>query len=84
MNYTLKTVTNYRVPTVADALELRKYLERTCTGELTSFSYTTKYIKSKGEIIEEYQLVKATVEIDSEKDPSGILCINLDPATREF
>lgn len=75
MNYTLKTVTTYRVPTVADALELRKHLERTVLGELTAFSYTTKYIKQKGQIVEEYQLVKATIEIDNEKEPEGVMCV---------
>ena len=48
MYYTLKTTNVYRVPTVEDALRLRKWLEKDCIGELTSFSYKTKYIKSKG------------------------------------
>ena len=72
MCYTLKTTTVYRVPTVEDALRLRKYLERNCVGELTSFSYKTKYIKAKGEIIEEYQVVTATISIDNEKEPEGV------------
>jgi hypothetical protein len=76
MYYTLKTTTNYRVPTVDDALALRKYLEKTCVGELTSFKYTTKYIKEKGEIVEEYQAVTATISIDDEKNPDGILLVN--------
>jgi hypothetical protein len=76
MYYTLKTTTNYRVPTVDDALALRKYLEKTCVGELTSFKYTTKYIKEKGEIVEEYQAITATISIDDEKNPDGILLVN--------
>lgn len=54
MYYNLKSTNVYRVPTVEDALRLRKWLEKTCVGELTSFTYTTKYIKQKGEIVEEY------------------------------
>lgn len=77
MFYTLKTTTTYRVPTVEDALALRKYLERNCEGTLTSFKYATKYIKAKGEIIEEYQAVTATVSIDNEKDPEGVLLVNV-------
>lgn len=77
MYYNLKSTNVYRVPTVEDALRLRKWLEKTCVGELTSFTYTTKYIKQKGEIIEEYQLVKATITIDNEKDPEGIMPINV-------
>lgn len=77
MYYTLKINNTYRVPSVEDALRLRKYLEKTCTGELTSFTYTTKYIKQKGEIIEEYQVVKATITVDNEKEPEGIMPIHV-------
>lgn len=73
--YTLKTTTNYRVPTINDALRLREWLEKHSTGELTSFKYTTKYIKKGGEILDEYQLVTAVVSIDNEKDPEGIMPI---------
>ena len=78
MCYTLKTTNVYRVPTVEDALRLRKHLERTCIGELTSFSYKTKYIKAKGEIIEEYQVVQATISIDDEKEPEGVEIISVE------
>lgn len=68
--YLLKVTNVYRVPTVNDALDLRNHIQNTISnGELTSFSYTTKYIKAKGEIIEEYQVVKATIEFNNEKDP---------------
>ena len=36
MCYTLKTTNVYRVPTVEDALRLRKHLEKTCIGELVA------------------------------------------------
>lgn len=78
MGYNLKTTNVYRVATVEDALRLRKWLEKSCVGELTSFSYKTKYIKVKGEIIEEYQVVTATITIDNEKDPEGVMVINYD------
>ena len=78
MIYTLKTTNVYRVPTVEDALALRKHLEKTCTGELTSFSYKTKAIKVKGEVVEEYQIVQATISVDDEKDPEGVMCVNME------
>ena len=78
MYYNLKTTNVYRVPTVEDALRLRKWLERESVGELTSFSYKTKQIKVKGEVVEEYQLVTATITIDNEKDPEGVACINVE------
>ena len=78
MYYTLKTTNTYRVPTVEDALRLREHLESTCLGELTSFKYATKYIKVKGEVVEEYQVVTATITVDNEKDPEGVLCVNME------
>ena len=77
MYYTLKSTVVYRVPTVEDALALREHLERTCHGELTGFKYTTKYIKVKGEIVEEYQVVTATISIDNEKDPEGVMPVDM-------
>lgn len=67
--YLISSVNTYRVPTVEDALKLREELQNIECGELTNFSYTTKYIKVKGEIVEEYQVVKAKIEFNSEKEP---------------
>lgn len=67
--YLLSNVMKFRVPTVEDALALRAELQKNQYGELISFSYTTKYIKAKGEIVEEYQLVKAQIDFTPEKDP---------------
>lgn len=70
MTYLVKATNTYRVPTVQDALSLREKLENGA-GELISFKYTTKYIKQKGEIVEEYQLVNATLQFNDEKDPTA-------------
>lgn len=75
MTHLIKVTNIYRVPTVQDALNLRKELEQGA-GELTNFAYATKYIKQKGEIVEEYQQVKATLVFNDEKEP--------DCKTREF
>ena len=73
MDYLLKVTNVYRVPTVEDALALRDRLQETECGELSSFSYTTKYIKVKGEVIEEYQVVKAKKVFNEEKDPQSLI-----------
>lgn len=70
MAYLINVTNVYRVPTVQDALELRKQLEKGA-GELISFSYTTKFIKQKGEIVEEYQQVKAKIVFNDEKEPES-------------
>lgn len=77
MCYTIKQTTVYRVPTVEDALKLRKKLEKSEIGTLTSFKYVSKAIKEKGEIVEEYQLVTVIMEIDNEKEPEGIATVTL-------
>ena len=69
MRYLLNVVNTYRVPTVEDALQLREELQNTPACELVHFQYTTKYIKVKGEIIEEYQVVKAKLAFNEEKEP---------------
>lgn len=75
MNYLINTVLTYRVPSVTDALNLRASLEKELPGEISSFTYATKYVKEKGEIIEEYQLVKVKVLFNLEKEPeSPIAC----------
>lgn len=71
MNYLIKVTNSYRVPTVDAALELRDTLSNLEHGELISFSYTTKVIKAKGEVVEEYQLVKATIQFNNEKEPES-------------
>ena len=76
MRYLLNVVNTYRVPTVEDALALRDELQETPGCELVSFQYATKYIKSKGEILEEYQVVKAKLQFNEEKDPEQTVVPN--------
>ena len=71
MKHLIKVTNTYRVPTVDAALELRDDLSSLEYGELTSFSYSTKVIKVKGEVAEEYQLVKATIQFNNEKEPDS-------------
>jgi hypothetical protein len=73
MKYLIKVANTYRVPTVQDALDLRDELSNMDNGELTSFAYTTKFIKEKGQIVEEYQLVKAIIEFNNEKEPESLV-----------
>ena len=67
--YLINDVTTYRVSTVQDVEKLHEELLADPTFELTAFSYTTKYIKVKGEIVDEYQVVKAKKVFNNEKEP---------------
>lgn len=71
MKYLVKVTNTYRVPTVDAALTLRDELSELEYGELISFSYSTKVIKAKGEVVDEYQLVKATLQFNNEKEPES-------------
>ena len=67
--YLINDVTTYRVGTVAEVEALHEALLNNSSFELTAFSYTTKQIKVKGEVVEEYQLVKAKKVFNNEKEP---------------
>lgn len=67
--YLINDVTTYRVGTVDEVEKLHDELLADDSFELTSFSYTTKQIKVKGEVMEEYQVVKAKKVFNAEKDP---------------
>lgn len=70
MKYLINSVDTYRVNTVAEVEQLHEVLKNDTTFELVSFSYKTKQIKSKGEVIDEYQLVQAKKSFTSEKEPT--------------
>ena len=69
MNYLTQIVETIRVPNVNDVEALHTELKNDNRFELKKFEYQHKEIKQKGEVIEEYELVKATLcfnfDIDS-------------------
>lgn len=71
VKYLLKSVNTYRVHTVAEVEQLHEELKQNPLFELTQFSYTTKDIKVKGEVIDQYQVVKAQLVFTSEKEPEA-------------
>ena len=71
----------YRVPTIKDVLQLREELSNLRHGRLESFSYSEKTIKEKGEIVEEYQQVKAKIVVNNEKEPESLVDLFLEYPT---
>ena len=69
MKYLISTTDDYRVPTVAEVEQLHEELINDTHFTLNAFSYKTKQIKQKGEIIDEYQLVTAKKLFNDEKEP---------------
>lgn len=70
MKYVINDITTYRVGTVEEVEQLHEELLNDNRFQLTAFSYTTKQIKVKGEVMEEYQVVKAKKVFNEEKDPT--------------
>ena len=76
MNYLTKIVETIRVPNVNDVEALHTELKNDNRFELKKFEYQHKEIKQKGEVIEEYELVKATLCFNSEKEPDSFVDID--------
>ena len=76
MEYLINAVNVYRVHTVADVEALHERLKNDPKFELVAFSYTTKFIKQKGEVVDEYQVVKAKLIFADEKYPAT--CFEVD------
>lgn len=71
--YVINDVTTYRVETVEEVEQLHEELLADNRFQLTAFSYTTKQIKAKGEVVEEYQVVKAKKVFNDEKAPENYI-----------
>ena len=69
MKYLISTTDVYRVPTLAEVEQLHEEFINDTHFTLNAFSYKTKQIKQKGEIIDEYQLVTAKKLFNDEKEP---------------
>ena len=73
--YLCQVVETIRVATVGEVEKLHVELKNDSRFELKKFEYTHKEVKQKGEIIDEYELVKATLIFNKEKEPESIVDI---------
>ena len=77
MNYVTQVVQSIRVPNVTEVEKLHKQLKDDNRFELKKFEYQHKEVKQKGEIIDEYELVKATMSFNAEKEPTHYVGIEI-------
>ena len=77
MNYVTQVVETIRVPNVNEVEKLHKELKDDPRFELKKFEYQHKEVKQKGEVIDEYELVKATMNFNAEKDPTHYVGIEI-------
>lgn len=69
MKYLVSAVNTIRVDTVEEVERLHSQLKEDNRFTLKKFEYQHKEIKAKGEVLEEYELVKATLVFNNEKEP---------------
>ena len=74
--YLLSCTDTYRVETVAEVEALHEELSNDPNFTLVSFSYKTKYIKEKREIVGEYQVVTAKKVFNDEKEPDRVVNVS--------
>lgn len=74
--YLCQVVETIRVANVNEVEQLHKELKEDKRFELKKFEYSHKEIKEKKEIVEEYELVKATLIFNNEKDPDSEVIID--------
>lgn len=73
MKYLLSVVDTYRVDTVQEVEALHK--ELSSKYNVTAFNYKTKYVKEKGEIVDEYQVVTVKKVFNDEKNPESPITV---------
>lgn len=76
MNYITSIVQTIRVPRVEEVEKLHSALKKDNRFELKKFEYQHKQIKEKKEVVEEYELVKATLVFNDEKYPESYIEID--------
>ena len=69
VKYLISAVNTVRVHTVADVETLHEELKNDARFDLVEFSYKTKDIKVKREVVDQYQLVKYKLVFTDEKEP---------------
>ena len=77
MNYITQVVETLRVPNVQEVEKLHTKLKEDRKFELKKFEYSHKEVKQKGEVIDEYELVKATMVFNDEKNPESYVSIDI-------
>lgn len=76
MKYLLSTTEKIRVGTVAEVEALHDEVLSDPNFTVASFGYTTKYIKAKGQIVEEYQVVTIKKVFNDEKEPESSIDVS--------
>ena len=71
IKYLLDTTVTYKVSTIEDVKKVHAEMQSNPNYSLVAFSYKTKEVKEKGEVVDEYQVITAKLVINSEKEPEN-------------
>ena len=71
MKYLINCTNTVRFNTLAEVEQFHEELKHENLFQLNTFSYTVKEIKVKGEVVDEYYVVKYKITFTNEKDPEG-------------
>lgn len=71
IKYLLDTTVTYKVSTIEDVKKVHAEMRSNPNYSLVAFSYKTKEVKEKGEVVDEYQVITAKLVINSEKEPEN-------------
>ncbi len=69
MKYLIGCTNTVRLSTLNEVEEFHEELKHENKFQLNNFSWTLKEIKKKGEVVDEYFLVKYKITFTNEKDP---------------
>ena len=71
IKYLLDTTVTYKVSTIEDVKKVHAEMQSNPNYSLVAFSYKTKEVKEKGEVVDEYQVITAKLIINNEKEPDN-------------
>lgn len=77
MAFVIKNTTEYRLEDMAQVEKFHKKLQKQAETEgytLSAFSWTTKDVKEKGEVVETYYQVRVTFIFNELKAPENMFC----------
>lgn len=74
IKWLIKSQNEYRIETMSDVEEFHKQMQNEASDNgytLSSFSWTEKEVKEKGEVVDSYYQVKVTFVFNVLKDPEN-------------
>lgn len=71
-HYVIKNTAEYRVETIEDVVAFREELQKQAAQDgysLSAFSYSEKLVKERGEVVDNFYLIKVVFTINDYKEP---------------